>query len=404
MTYRILFKLVIQRFPPEAAHAIAARTLSILGKVPGFRTLLRRLFAPADHSLQVRAFGLTFPTPLGAAAGIDKNLRWFEELGALGFGFVEVGTVTALAQRGNRRPRIHRLPADRALINSLGFPNQGAAAAARYLRKRTGQTLIAVNIGKSRAATDAIADYCDSVCLLAAVADLLVLNVSSPNTPGLRDMQTVDALSRLVRAVRAELETVGANIPLLVKISPDLEDAEIDAIAQAALDLGLAGIVAVNTTTSRGGLASGADIRAKRGGLSGPPLTRRALEVLRQLHARTKGDLVLVSVGGVETAADVLERIRAGATLVQAYTGFVYEGPDWPRRINRGLIEHLRATGVARIQDLVGADKPVADSQQDPAGSDDQHVAITSHDTSPAGRSTSPPSRRLVAEDPPHCR
>ncbi len=381
MTYRILFKLVLQHIPPEAAHSLAAGTLSVLGKVPGFRALLRRCLAPTDQRLQVRAFGLTFPSPLGVAAGIDKNLTWFEELGALGFGFVEVGTVTALAQRGNPRPRIHRLLADRALINSMGFPNKGATAAARRLRERTGHTQIAVNVGKSRAATEACADYRESVRQLAQLADLLVLNVSSPNTPGLRDIQTVDALSSLVRGVRAELETIGAAVPLLVKISPDLEDAEIDAIAQTALSLGLDGIVAVNTTTSREGLASSVDVSAKPGGLSGPPLRARALEVLRRLYASTKGDLVLVSVGGLETAADALERIRAGATLVQANTGFVYGGPLWPSRINRRLIEQLRATGVAAIQELVGTDERFDHGHEYQTAVGNQPVAIASHIT-----------------------
>jgi dihydroorotate dehydrogenase len=298
---------------------------------------------------------MTFPSPLGVAAGLDKNLTWLEELGALGFGFVEVGTVTALAQPGNPRPRIFRLPADGALINSMGFPNRGAVAATRRLRGRTGRTLVAVNVGRSRAATDANADYRDSVRQLAPLADLLVLNVSSPNTPGLRDMQTADALSRLVRDVRAELDRIAVSIPLLVKISPDLDDAELDVIAQLALELRLDGIVAVNTTTSRDGLTSGGELAARPGGLSGRPLKGRALEVLRRLHAITGGDLVLVSVGGVETAADAWERIRAGATLVQAYTGFVYGGPLWPNRVNRGLSARLREGGIASIQDLVGS-------------------------------------------------
>lgn len=356
MTYRILFKLVLQHIPPEAAHSLAARTLWALGRIPGFRAALRRLLAPRQRGLEVRAFGLDFPSPLGVAAGLDKNLTWFEELGALGFGFVEVGTVTALPQRGNPRPRIHRLPHDRALINSMGFPNRGAAAAARRLRRRSGNTLIGVNIGRSHTATDAGADYRDSARQLAPLADLLVLNVSSPNTPGLRDMQTVDALRRLVHDVRTELEAVETAVPLLIKISPDLDDTEIEAIGGAAVDLGLAGIVAVNTTTTREGLTSETDSGAELGGLSGPPLKTRALHVLRLLRESTKGEIILVSVGGIETAADAMERIRAGATLVQAHTGFVYGGPLWPSRINRGLVHQLKAAGVSSIQDLVGTD------------------------------------------------
>jgi dihydroorotate dehydrogenase len=349
VTYPILFQLVLRRLPPEAAHSLAARTLWALGKVPGFRSVLRRLLAPTDDALRVNAFGLAFPSPLGVAAGMDKNLTWFEELGALGFGFVEVGTVTALPQRGNPRPRVHRLLADHALINRMGFPNKGASAAVRRLAKRTGGTLIAVNIGRSRAAADANADYCESARQLAPLADLLVLNVSSPNTPGLRDMQAPDALASLVREVRAEIHRIGASVPLLIKISPDLANDEIDSIARAALSLGLAGIVAVNTTTSRDGLADSGDVSEKPGGLSGPPLKRRALEVLRRLHATTKDDLVLVSVGGIETADDVMERVRAGATLVQAHTGFVYGGPHWPSSVNRDLARKVRAAGVATI-------------------------------------------------------
>ncbi|HWF72230.1 MAG TPA: quinone-dependent dihydroorotate dehydrogenase [Solirubrobacteraceae bacterium] len=383
MIYRTLFRLVLRRIPPETAHSLAARTLSTFGKVPGFRALLRRFLAAPEGNLEVRAFGLTFPNPLGVAAGTDKNLTWFEELGALGFGFVEVGTVTALPQRGNPRPRIHRVLADRALINSMGFPNNGATAAARRLRKRTGPTLIAVNIGKSKAATEAAGDYRESVRQLAPLADLLVLNVSSPNTPGLRDLQTIDALSSLVREVRVELTAIDADVPLLVKISPDLHDSEIDAIAHAAMELGLAGIVAVNTTTTREGLGpDGVNVSAMPGGLSGPPLKRRAVEVLRRLHRETKGELVLVSVGGVETAADALERIRAGATLVQAYTGFVYGGPLWPSRINRGLMEELRARDVGSIQDLVGSDVCAEGSPGDTAAVGGRVAAIPAHPTS----------------------
>lgn len=359
MIYRTLFKLVLQRVSPEAAHALAAGTLALLGRIPGLRAALRRRLGPHDERLRVTAFGVSFPSPLGAAAGIDKNLTWFEELGALGFGFVEVGAVTALAQPGNPRPRVHRLPAERALINSMGFPNRGAAAAAARLRARTGQTVVAVNVGKSKAAADATADYRETVRQVAGLAELLVLNVSSPNTPGLRDLQAVDVLTGLARDVRAELADAGLSTPVLVKISPDLGDAEIDAVAEAALALGLDGIVAVNTTTSRAGVQSD-PASAQPGGLSGPPLRPRALEVLRRLYAVTGGALPLVSVGGIETAADVVERIRAGATLVQAYTGFVYGGPLWPSRINRHLADELGATGVGSVQELVGADHALA--------------------------------------------
>lgn len=369
MTYRLLFRLVLQHIPPEPAHALASRTLWALGRVPGFHALLRRFCGPRDHSLEVRAFGLTFPSPLGVAGGMDKNLTWFEELGALGFGFVEGGTVTAVAQPGNPRPRVHRISQEHALINSMGFPNQGAAAARKRLLKRRGKTLVAVNVGRSKAATDATADYRESVRLLAPLADMLVLNVSSPNTPGLRDLQAPETLRSLVREVRAECEAAAARVPLLVKVSPDLADDDIDAIGRTAVELGLDGVVAVNTTTSRDALKSDSGLSDLPGGLSGPPLRARALEVLRRLRTSTDGQLILVAVGGIETAADALERIRAGATLVQAYTGFVYGGPLWPRRINRGLTELLREAEVSGIQALVGADDPP----------DGDHVGVVSH-------------------------
>lgn len=359
MLYRLLYRLVLCRVDPETVHVLTARVLGTLGRIaPGtVRGALRavsRTGSP-DPRLRIRAFGLDFPSPLGVAAGLDKNLDWFEELGALGFGYVEVGTVTAEPQPGNPRPRIHRLPADRALRNSMGFPNAGAEAAARRLRAPRG-TLLAVNIGRSKRATDAEADYRRSVRSLAPHADLLVLNVSSPNTPGLRDLQAVEGLRGLVASVRGAMEQCGAHPPLLVKIAPDLSDEAVDAIADAALELALDGLVCTNTTISREGLASPAELTSPPGGISGAPLKRRSFEVLRRVRARVGDQLVLVSVGGVENADDALARVRAGATLVQAYTGFVYGGPAWPAEVNRGLVERLSALGAASVQELVGSE------------------------------------------------
>ena len=355
MLYRLLYGLLLSRVDPETAHTRTAAVLGALGRVPGVRALIRVLAGVPDPVLETHAFGLTFPSPLGVAAGLDKDLGWFRELGALGFGYVEVGTLTARPQPGNPRPRITRLPADRALLNAMGFPNGGAEQAARTLRSRgRGGPLVAVNIGRSKAAVDAAADYRISVRALASLADLLVLNVSSPNTPGLRDLQATDVLAELVGAVRDELTAGGVTVPLLVKIAPDLADEEIDAVARLALELGLDGLVCTNTTISRAGLASPAALTEPPGGISGAPLKARSLEVLRRVQAVTRGQLVLVSVGGVETADDALARIRAGATLVQAYTGLVYGGPGWPREVNRGLAARVRDAGVGRLQDLVG--------------------------------------------------
>ena len=356
MLYRALFTLLLRWLPPELTHLLGSRSLRIAASTAAARARLRGLTFPADAGpLTVRALGLTFPSPLGAAAGVDKNADWFDALGAVGFGFVEVGTITPVPQKSNPPPTIRRLLADRALLNRMGFPNRGACTVAPRLRRRSGETIVGANVGKARKTPleDAVADYRAVAGAVAPHADYVVLNVSSPNTAGLRELETIERLEPLVVAVRQEL----ASTPLLVKISPDLGDEQIDAIADLALRLGLAGIVAVNTTVDRSVLsAAGAEQAAgfDGGGVSGPPLRRRALAVLRRLHERVGDRLVLVSVGGIETPADAWERILAGATLVQAYTGFVYGGPGWPRRVNRELARRVRQAGARSIQELVG--------------------------------------------------
>ena len=322
---------------------------------------LRRWLGPGDPLLRVRALGLEFPGPLGLAAGFDKDARGVAGLGALGFGFVEVGTVTARAQPGNPRPRMFRLPEDRALVNRMGFNNEGAGAAAARLRRLAGggrgagggrsgrgRVIVGVNIGKTKAVPDeeAARDYAASARAVAGVADYVVVNVSSPNTPGLRDLQAADRLKPVLVAVREALDAAADHrVPLLVKIAPDLADADVDAIADLALELGLDGIVATNTTVSRDGLASSpAEVAAAgAGGLSGAPLRGRALAVLRRLRARAGDRLVLIAAGGIETGDDAWERLQAGATLVQAYTGFIYGGPLWPRRVHAGLARRARS-------------------------------------------------------------
>jgi dihydroorotate dehydrogenase len=336
--------------PAEAAHRAGFWLIRVLGAaagVPGVAGVLRRWLGPRDPVLRVRAFGLEFPGPLGLAAGFDKDARGVAGLAALGFGFVEVGTVTARAQPGNPRPRMFRLPADRALVNRMGFNNEGAAAAAARLRRRTG-AIVGVNIGKTKAVPDgeAARDYAASARAVAGVADYVVVNVSSPNTPGLRDLQAADRLKPVLMAVREALDAAADHrVPLLVKIAPDLADADVDAIADLALELGLDGIVATNTTVSRDGLASSpAEVAAAgAGGLSGAPLRGRALAVLRRLRARAGDRLVLIAAGGIETGDDAWERLQAGATLVQAYTGFIYGGPLWPRRVHAGLARRARS-------------------------------------------------------------
>ena len=351
--YRLLYRIVLRRVPAEAAHLAAFGLIRVFGRVarvPGAAWLLRRWLGPRDPVLRVRALGLSFPGPVGLAAGFDKDARGTRGLAALGFGFVEIGTVTARAQPGNPRPRMFRLTADRALVNRMGFNNAGAAAAAAQLGRARGGPVVGVNIGKTRAVpdADAAADYAASARAVAAVADYVVVNVSSPNTPGLRDLQAADRLRPVLVAVRSALHAAvpgrpQGRVPLLVKIAPDLADADVDAVADLALELGLDGIIATNTTVSRDGLASpAAEVAAAgAGGLSGPPLRARSLAVLRRLHARAGDRLVLIAAGGIETPDDAWERLRAGATLVQAYTAFVYGGPLWPRRMHAGLARRL---------------------------------------------------------------
>ena len=355
--------MVLRRLPAETAHRAAFALIRVAGAA-GAAGLLRRWLGPRDPVLRVHALGLDFPGPLGLAAGFDKDARATTGLGALGFGFVEVGTVTARAQPGNPRPRMFRLPADRALINRMGFNNDGAAAAAARLRRRPrgpgARPVVGVNIGKTRAVPeqDAAADYAASARAVADVADYVVVNVSSPNTPGLRDLQEVDRLRPVLAAVREALDAAAGSrrVPLLVKIAPDLAGPDVDAVADLAVELGLDGIIATNTTVSRAGLASpAAEVSAAgAGGLSGPPLRVPALAVLRRLRERAGDRLVLIAAGGIETPDDAWERLAAGATLVQAYTGFIYGGPLWPRRIHAGLARRTRAEARVPARGLPG--------------------------------------------------
>ncbi|CND65309.1 dihydroorotate dehydrogenase PyrD [Mycobacterium tuberculosis] len=352
--YRLLFSLVISRIPAETAHHLTLRGLRGIQSVPGLAPLLRRVLAPRDPGLAVHALGLDFPSPLGLAAGFDKDAAVFEALGAFGFGHVEIGTVTGRGQPGNPRPRLFRLPPDRAVVNRMGFNNEGSAAAAERLRERRPGTIVGVNIGKTKVVPEAsaAADYVASAERLAPYADYLVVNVSSPNTPGLRDLQAVEHLRPLLTAVREAADRVTSRrVPLLVKIAPDLADDDIDAVADLAVDLGLDGIIATNTTIARDALLSPPALVKETGGLSGAPLKERSLDVLRRLRTRTGGRLTLVSVGGVETGDDVWERVRAGATLVQGYTGMIYGGPLWAHRVNRDLSRRLRASTFRTLDD-----------------------------------------------------
>jgi dihydroorotate dehydrogenase len=350
--YRAIYAGLLRHLPPETAHRAGFWLIRAAAGVPGLGWALRQALRPRHQVLRVRALGFDFPGPLGVAAGFDKDGEGVLGLAALGFSFIEVGTVTAQPQPGNPQPRMFRFPDERALVNRMGFNNQGAAALSarlRVLRAQPGwRPVVGVNIGKSKAVKEdeAVADYVTSARLVADVADYVVVNVSSPNTPGLRSLQAVDKLGPILTAVRAALDAASPRrrVPLLVKIAPDLTDADIDAVADLALELGLDGIIATNTTISRDGLHDSAAVAdAGPGGLSGAPLKQRALEVLRRLDDRCGKRLTLIAAGGIETPADAEARLAAGATLLQAYTAFIYEGPLWPSRLQRGLGARLRS-------------------------------------------------------------
>lgn len=337
--YRLLFDLVFRRMDPERAHEVAFRLIRVVAQVPLLRDVVRRAFRASDRG-SVEVWGRRFPSRFGLAAGFDKNAVGVAGLVMLGFGFVEVGTVTAQAQPGNEPPRLWRVLDQRALRNRMGFNNEGSAAVAARLRRLRAtpagrRLVVGVNIGKTKTtpAEHAAADYATSAGRLALYADYLVVNVSSPNTPGLRDLQSVEALRPILEATRVaadEATAAGglAPVPLLVKIAPDLSDDDVDAVAELAAELGLDGIVAVNTTIGH---------ELGPGGLSGPPVLARGLDVVARLRSRLGPDAVIIGVGGITTPADAREYLAVGATLVQGYTGLIYEGPAYATRIARAL-------------------------------------------------------------------
>ena len=351
MIYDALRRVLFQA-PPERIHTLVFAALRGATVTDAARRGLRRSLAPHDPILASTVFGVDFPGPLGLAAGFDKDGLGLNTWGALGFGYAEIGTVTAQPQPGNPEPRLFRLPADRGLLNRMGFNNRGAGELALRLARHKPDVPIGVNIGKSKITPPerAAEDYATSARLLGPLADYLVVNVSSPNTPGLRDLQAVESLRPILSAVLAE-----TTAPVLVKIAPDLSDEDVDAVADLASELGLAGIVATNTTVSRAGLRTPHVEDLGPGGVSGPPVAHRALDVLRRLYLRVGDRMVLIGVGGIETADDAWERITAGATLLQGYTGFVYGGGLWAKHIHDGLAARLHAGGFPSLTAAVGS-------------------------------------------------
>jgi dihydroorotate dehydrogenase len=362
MLYRSLLRPLLFRLPPETAHELALHSLSF---APGFTTKLLGDRLKRSPFGKLRRFGLTFANPVGLAAGLDKNGIALESLAALGFGFIEAGTVTSEAQPGNERPRIFRLPRDRALVNRSGFNNDGARAFAARVRKTRLDCVLGVSIGKSKAVplAAAVADYLKTFSLVYPVADYVAVNVSSPNTPGLRELQRVEQLEELVRALQERNQQLAdgnegrGRLPLLIKLSPDLADDDLPDIMAVAQRNGVAGIIATNTTISRAPLLSApAEIQeCGAGGLSGAPLQRRSKEVIAKLYNLGAGTMPLIGVGGIFTAEDAWEMISAGASLVQIYTGFIYEGPTIARQINEGLRRIVSRQGFVSLDEAVGS-------------------------------------------------
>ena len=341
--YKALVKPLLFNLDAERAHHLVFDNLRRAARVPGTQALLRALYDFQDPSLAREVFGLKFPNPVGLAAGFDKNAALTDELATLGFGFVEIGTVTPRPQPGNPPPRLFRLPQDEALVNRMGFNNDGAAVvAARLTRRRNRQLIIGGNIGKNKDTPNehAAADYVASFEALAEVVDYFVVNVSSPNTPNLRQLQEKKPLIELLQQVQARNQARAIPRPLLLKIAPDLTDSQLDDILEIARETQLSGLVATNTTISRANLGTEPGYVASlgAGGLSGKPLRARATEVIRYLHRKSDGGLPIIGSGGIHSAADAREKLEAGASLIQLYTGFIYEGPALVSRINRSLV------------------------------------------------------------------
>jgi len=360
--YDLLFRHVLRRIPAEPIHGVAFGAIRGVAGAPLIGPRVGKLLTASDPVLQTRAFGVDFPNPLGLAAGFDKDARGPVALSRLGFGFVELGTITARPQPGNPKPRLFRLPEDKALVNRMGFNNSGADAVAARLAALPpeGRPVLGINIGKSKVATpdEAIADYRYSARALGRFADYVVVNVSSPNTPGLRDLQQVGVLSPLLEAVREELVAAvpGRTVPLLVKITTDLAAEDVDAAADMTVSLGLDGVVATNTTVSRSGLRTpAAEVDALgAGGVSGLPLAEAAHAVVGTLRAKLGPDRTIISVGGIFTGEDAYSRITAGASLVQSYTGFIYGGAAWPRTVNKELATILHRNAHPSVAAAVG--------------------------------------------------
>ena len=342
--YKTFIRPLLFRMNPERAHAFTFSCLKALQKIPFGLALASLFFRKKDPRLEREVFGIKFPSPVGVAAGLDKDAEVPDALGALGFSFVEIGTVTPEPQPGNPSPRLFRLPEDKALINRMGFNNQGAKAAAGRLAKRRTRVIVGGNIGKNKVTPNAQAtsDYLKCYDALYPYVDYFAVNVSSPNTPGLRELQDKEPLEALLTALQKKNASMPAAKPVLLKIAPDLTDDQLDDIIEIVGNTGIAGVIATNTTVSREMILSTRADKVEAmgaGGLSGMPLSERSTEVIRYLHERSGGRFPIIGVGGIMSPDDALEKLDAGASLVQVYTGFIYEGPAFVKSINKAILK-----------------------------------------------------------------
>ena len=336
-----LIKPLLFRFDPEFIHHFVTGCLNVGNRIWGIKSVMKNVFHLADNRLEREVMGLKFKNPVGLAAGFDKNADLVEELAAFGFGFIEIGTVTPLPQPGNDKPRMFRLPADKGLINRMGFNNQGVdVVAARLSRVKRNGLVIGGNIGKNKITPneDAVSDYIKCFDRLFDVVDYFVVNVSSPNTPGLRELQEKEPLKKILNTLQQRNRKNDISRPILLKIAPDLSESQLDDIIEIVQETNIAGVVATNTTISRDGLVSAEALKIETGGLSGKPLTQRSTEVIRYLSEKSKKSFVIIGVGGIHSPEDAVEKLEAGASLIQLYTGFIYEGPGLVKKINKGIL------------------------------------------------------------------
>jgi dihydroorotate dehydrogenase len=344
--YKKILRPILFLFHPESIHHLVFKSIHLLFKIPGVPALVRKGFSVNDKKLETTVCGLKFSSPVGLAAGFDKDARLFDELGCFGFGHIEIGTLTPKAQPGNDQPRMFRLPQDEALINRMGFNNQGVLAAVERLKARKTHVIIGGNIGKNKLTpnADAALDYKYCFDALHNYVDYFVVNVSSPNTPGLRELQEKEPLKALLNQMKALSSAKPKPKPVLLKIAPDLTNEQLDDIIQIVKETGIDGVIATNTTVSRSGLlTSESEVeRAGAGGLSGKPLRSRSTEVIRYLCERSGNAFPVIGVGGIRTAEDAWEKLQAGASLVQVYTGFIYEGPAIVKKINKGILKNKK--------------------------------------------------------------